>query len=211
MDPHDSDLYSPSIGLGWLAMLGMFILGFVALTEHVLRCIGSRNAAPRPWSHSPPSPPRAPMAIELKACPFCGNPTPRIVRAGTSRQSTQIECGWCGCRHESADEGDQVGQSWNERSLPSAALQAPLSCLVCGTGTLIPELYTDTFGTVTVVGLERNRCDTCAAGPIMADQIKRNEARLGAAREAHAKSLSSALAQGSPAAALSVDERDQGP
>jgi hypothetical protein len=34
MDPHDSDLYSPSIGLGWLAMMGIFILGFVALTEH---------------------------------------------------------------------------------------------------------------------------------------------------------------------------------
>jgi hypothetical protein len=85
------------------------------------------------------------------------------------------------------------------------------ACPVCETGTLTPELYTDTFGAVTVVGLERSRCDTCAAGPIMADQIKRNQTRLGAAREAQAKNLGGALAQGRPAAAVSVEERDHGP
>lgn len=35
MDPHDSDLYSPSIGLGWLAMFVIFIIGFAAATEPV--------------------------------------------------------------------------------------------------------------------------------------------------------------------------------
>jgi Lar family restriction alleviation protein len=55
--------------------------------------------------------------VTLKPCPFCGNKTPRIVRAGTARYSTQIECGNCGCRHESGDEGTEVGQSWNERAV----------------------------------------------------------------------------------------------
>ena len=145
--------------------------------------------------------------IKLKACPFCGNSTPRIVRAGTARRSTQIECGWCGCRHESGDEGDRVGASWNERSAPDTAAQVLSSCPACETGTLTPELYTDTLGAVTVVGLERSRCDTCKAAPILADQIKRNQVRLGAAREAHAKDTGPASAEGNSTA----DERDRGP
>lgn len=52
----------------------------------------------------------------LKPCPFCGHKTPDMVQPGTSRHSCIVECGWCGCRHESGDEGAQSGTSWNTRA-----------------------------------------------------------------------------------------------
>lgn len=56
--------------------------------------------------------------IKLLPCPFCGHDTPEVVRYGTPRVSTIIECGWCGCIHHSSDENENVGMSWNERWKP---------------------------------------------------------------------------------------------
>ena len=53
---------------------------------------------------------------ELLPCPFCGHEKPTFVRRGDSRQSCIIECGWCGCRHESSDEGEDNGSTWNTRA-----------------------------------------------------------------------------------------------
>lgn len=58
---------------------------------------------------------------ELKSCPFCGHDSPEFERLGTPRQSCIVICGNCGARHESSDEGDRCGQSWNDR----ATLAAP--------------------------------------------------------------------------------------
>lgn len=57
--------------------------------------------------------------MKLLPCPFCGG-EPEIVRPGTSRYSTIIACTNCGCRHESRDENERVGVSWNRR-VPAAA------------------------------------------------------------------------------------------
>ena len=60
----------------------------------------------------------------LEPCPFCGNKEPNFERMGTPRQSCIIECGNCGCRHESSDEGSNSGRQWNERAVqPADALQ----------------------------------------------------------------------------------------
>lgn len=64
---------------------------------------------------------------ELLPCPFCGHRTPEFERRGTSRQSCIVVCGNCGCRHESSDEDERCGESWNTRaalaqSRPQAAL-----------------------------------------------------------------------------------------
>lgn len=61
----------------------------------------------------------------LLPCPFCGHDEPSFERLGTPRQSCIVVCGWCGCRHESSDEGDECGRSWNERAALAAAPQAP--------------------------------------------------------------------------------------
>lgn len=61
----------------------------------------------------------------LLPCPFCGHDEPSFERLGTPRQSCIVVCGNCGCRHESSDEGDKCGRSWNERSALAAAPQAP--------------------------------------------------------------------------------------
>lgn len=58
---------------------------------------------------------------ELRPCPFCGHPTPSFERMGTPRQSCIVVCGNCGCRHESSDEGERSGDSWNDRASPGAA------------------------------------------------------------------------------------------
>jgi Lar family restriction alleviation protein len=60
----------------------------------------------------------------LLPCPFCGGQA-EIVRVGTRSQSTIIDCSDCGCRLESADEGDQYGDAWNRRAThePATALE----------------------------------------------------------------------------------------
>ena len=57
---------------------------------------------------------------ELKPCPFCGGKA-YFERMGTRRQSCIVECGSCGVRHESGDEGGMSGQSWNDRHEPESA------------------------------------------------------------------------------------------
>lgn len=52
--------------------------------------------------------------IKLKPCPFCGGEA-EVGTHGNHRQSTIISCGECGVTHESGDEGEMVGTSWNSR------------------------------------------------------------------------------------------------
>lgn len=54
------------------------------------------------------------MIQDLKRCPFCGGEA-EFERLGTSRQSCIVVCTWCGCSHESSDQGTHNGQSWNRR------------------------------------------------------------------------------------------------
>ena len=61
--------------------------------------------------------------IELLPCPFCGHSTPEFERLGTGKQSCIVACGNCGCRHESGDEWDDCGKSWNTRAIESQAAQ----------------------------------------------------------------------------------------
>jgi hypothetical protein len=72
--------------------------------------------------------------IELKPCPVCGNAEPYFERTGTPRQSCIVECGNCGCRHESSDEGDNSGLSWNERTpaTPPAPTTEPTAKAITG-------------------------------------------------------------------------------
>lgn len=55
------------------------------------------------------------MPQTLRPCPFCGHDKPSFERAGTRRQSCIVVCGNCGARHESSDEGEDSGKSWNQR------------------------------------------------------------------------------------------------
>lgn len=59
------------------------------------------------------------MSINLLPCPFCGHESPEFERMGDRRQSCIVICGWCGARHESSDEGDRCGSSWNQRAEPT--------------------------------------------------------------------------------------------
>ena len=61
--------------------------------------------------------------IELLPCPFCGHSTPEFERLGTGKQSCIVACGNCGCRHESGDEWDDCGKSWNTRAIESLSAQ----------------------------------------------------------------------------------------
>lgn len=61
--------------------------------------------------------------IELLPCPFCGHSTPEFERLGTGKQSCIVACGNCGCRHESGDEWDDCGRSWNTRAIESQSAQ----------------------------------------------------------------------------------------
>lgn len=65
-------------------------------------------------------------AVALLPCPFCGNASPHFERTGTSRQSCIVECGNCGCRHESSNEGSDSGRTWNERAAHPAAVVEPV-------------------------------------------------------------------------------------
>lgn len=53
----------------------------------------------------------------LKPCPFCGGDA-EFERLGTGRQSCIVACGNCGARHESSDEYERSGSSWNQRAAP---------------------------------------------------------------------------------------------
>lgn len=48
----------------------------------------------------------------LLPCPFCGGRA-TVVREGTPRQSSIVECEYCGCRLESNEQG--AGYYWNLR------------------------------------------------------------------------------------------------
>ena len=52
---------------------------------------------------------------KLKPCPFCGSDNIEVVREGTRKVSTIIECGNCGCKLESGDQGKKFDNSWNTR------------------------------------------------------------------------------------------------
>jgi Lar family restriction alleviation protein len=60
------------------------------------------------------------VSEELKPCPFCGGAA-HIEQRGTPRQSCIVECGSCGLRHDSGDEGDMCGMSWNRRTASADA------------------------------------------------------------------------------------------
>jgi HTH-type transcriptional regulator / antitoxin MqsA len=59
-------------------------------------------------------------------------------------------------------------------------------CPVCDEGRLTEEVYVGEIhhngAKLMVSGLERCRCDTCAADPVLAEQIKRNQLRIADAR-----------------------------
>lgn len=57
------------------------------------------------------------MPNDLLPCPFCGGEA-HIMQIGTRRQSCRVSCEDCGCDHESGDEGDECGASWNQRAAP---------------------------------------------------------------------------------------------
>ena len=58
--------------------------------------------------------------VKLKACPFCGGDA-EFVRLGTRRQPCQVACTMCGTHHESPDEDEMSGTSWNRREGGPAA------------------------------------------------------------------------------------------
>jgi len=53
--------------------------------------------------------------FKLAPCPFCGG-EPYLKRRGAPHQSCIVVCSNCGCRHESGDEGEESGTSWNRRA-----------------------------------------------------------------------------------------------
>ena len=60
----------------------------------------------------------------LKPCPFCGGDA-EFERLGTGRQSCIVACGNCGARHESSDEYERSGSSWNQRAAPEGPAPEP--------------------------------------------------------------------------------------
>jgi HTH-type transcriptional regulator/antitoxin MqsA len=61
-------------------------------------------------------------------------------------------------------------------------------CPVCEQGHLTAEVYVGEVqhngSQLSVSGMERCRCDTCGADPVLVDQIKRNQIRIADARRA---------------------------
>jgi len=55
------------------------------------------------------------MQNKLKPCPFCDGEA-EFERLGNHRQSCIVACTMCGARHESSDEGEHCGSSWNHRA-----------------------------------------------------------------------------------------------
>jgi Lar family restriction alleviation protein len=56
----------------------------------------------------------------LKPCPFCGS-NATFERTGTGGHSCIVCCTSCGARHESSDEYERSGESWNARASQVAA------------------------------------------------------------------------------------------
>lgn len=55
------------------------------------------------------------MSDKLLPCPFCGGEA-LLERRGSRRKSCLVACTNCGVRHESADEDERSGESWNTRA-----------------------------------------------------------------------------------------------
>lgn len=72
--------------------------------------------------------------MALDPCPFCGGEA-EFERVGTPRQSCIVACRNCGARHESSDENERSGSSWNSRAAaaPTPPEQPGESvCATCG-------------------------------------------------------------------------------
>lgn len=52
--------------------------------------------------------------IELKPCPMCGGEA-EVVRVGTTRQSSIVECTECGLSLEANEQPWYTGSAWNKR------------------------------------------------------------------------------------------------
>jgi HTH-type transcriptional regulator/antitoxin MqsA len=67
-------------------------------------------------------------------------------------------------------------------------LSSRLTCPICEEGSLSARTYADSFlhngNQVVVPDLEGYCCDVCGATPIFTDQIRRNQAKVIAARQA---------------------------
>ena len=57
--------------------------------------------------------------VKLLPCPFC-NGDAEFQRLGDRRQSCIVACTNCGARHESPDQDEFNGSSWNRRFGPKA-------------------------------------------------------------------------------------------
>jgi len=64
---------------------------------------------------------------ELLPCPFCGGEA-EFVRLGDKRVSCQVKCTNCGASHESSDEGEHNGSSWNMRD-EAFITRASINCM----------------------------------------------------------------------------------
>jgi hypothetical protein len=64
------------------------------------------------------------LSSTLKPCPFCGHTTPYFERIGTRRASCIVVCGYCSGSHESSDEDENNGRSWNHRIAPESLTEA---------------------------------------------------------------------------------------
>ncbi|MBC7602748.1 MAG: restriction alleviation protein, Lar family [Ramlibacter sp.] len=70
----------------------------------------------------------------LLPCPFCGGEA-EFERTGTPRRSCIVACRMCGARHESSDENERSGASWNTRHFPSETVSADV--------VLVPDAVSD--------------------------------------------------------------------
>ncbi|MFU1906851.1 Lar family restriction alleviation protein [Bordetella avium] len=61
----------------------------------------------------------------LEPCPFCGCASAYFERIGTPFQSCVVECGDCGARLETGEEGQDCGCAWNHRAAPAPVIRNP--------------------------------------------------------------------------------------
>jgi Lar family restriction alleviation protein len=112
-------------------------------------------------------------AASLLPCPFCGGAA-YIEQPGTRRQSCIVECGSCGLRHESGDEGAMCGTSWNRRTTPQADAA--------------PSALPDMSANVSHVTRRIRRCENEPAAQLVLEHFAKEYARAaiaaGGAQEA---------------------------